>query len=207
MERTINCECGCGQQLTTPDPKGRERRFLHGHNGRVEGSAERRRIKVRERASRWYYANHERRRLERLAAAPELRKANRAYYAANRESQVKRVQQYQTENAEHVRQQRSKYRRENRPIMSVREHARRARVMGAAGSHSLAQWLSRAAFHGWRCRYCGTGLTTKTATKDHMIPLIRGGSNWPSNLVPSCASCNSKKNRRTFAEYMERLAA
>jgi hypothetical protein len=30
----IQCACGCGGTLTTPDSKGRERKYLHGHNAR-----------------------------------------------------------------------------------------------------------------------------------------------------------------------------
>jgi 5-methylcytosine-specific restriction endonuclease McrA len=28
---------------------------------------------------------------------------------------------------------------------------------------------------------------------DHVIPLSRGGSNWPTNLVCACGQCNSRK--------------
>lgn len=28
------CACGCGETLVTPDVKGRDRKHLHGHNGR-----------------------------------------------------------------------------------------------------------------------------------------------------------------------------
>lgn len=43
------------------------------------------------------------------------------------------------------------------------------------------------------CVYCGCDLTTKTMTVDHVIPRARGGRNELSNLVPSCAPCNSRK--------------
>lgn len=31
---TVGCACGCGESLETPDGKGRERSYLHGHNRR-----------------------------------------------------------------------------------------------------------------------------------------------------------------------------
>ncbi len=32
------CECGCGSAVTSPDSRGRPRRFVRGHNVRVHGS-------------------------------------------------------------------------------------------------------------------------------------------------------------------------
>lgn len=53
----------------------------------------------------------------------------------------------------------------------------------------------------WTCRYCGfiareranemvRGLGLKI---DHYIPVCRGGTDDPSNLVVACNSCNSEK--------------
>lgn len=44
------------------------------------------------------------------------------------------------------------------------------------------------------CQYCGK--TVKDGIKlhvDHMIPLIKGGSNNRTNLITSCQKCNSEK--------------
>jgi 5-methylcytosine-specific restriction endonuclease McrA len=38
-------------------------------------------------------------------------------------------------------------------------------------------------------------------TKDHQIALTKGGSEWPSNLVPACRQCNSLKNTRCPIEF------
>ena len=73
---------------------------------------------------------------------------------------------------------------------------RRAVHAGASGSHELSQWLARVDLYGWRCFYCRCALSTKNLTMDHRIPLSRGGSHWPANLVPACKSCNSAKRDR-----------
>jgi 5-methylcytosine-specific restriction endonuclease McrA len=49
-----------------------------------------------------------------------------------------------------------------------------------------------------RCAYCGSPATTW----DHIVPVSKGGSTTPSNVVPACASCNSSKNDRDVAEWM-----
>ncbi len=77
-----------------------------------------------------------------------------------------------------------------------RNNRHRFRKADAAGAHTLTQWHARVDYCGWRCRYCGISLTATSLTKDHVIPLSKGGSDWPSNLVPSCRSCNSRKKDR-----------
>ncbi len=71
---------------------------------------------------------------------------------------------------------------------------RRVRHHSARGSCTLQQWIWRVEAHGWRCFYCGKELDERTLTRDHRIPLSKGGCNWPSNLVPSCKSCNCRKS-------------
>lgn len=40
------------------------------------------------------------------------------------------------------------------------------------------------------CACCGKKLTTKTMTMDHIIPISRGGTNEPENLIALCEPCN-----------------
>jgi 5-methylcytosine-specific restriction protein A len=54
------------------------------------------------------------------------------------------------------------------------------RLILADGPHACA----------WRCGRVAT-------TADHVIPLAKGGSNDPGNLVPACAPCNSSRGSRT----------
>src|SRR3546814_5236792 len=45
-----------------------------------------------------------------------------------------------------------------------------------------------------KCWYCGTKLTAYHV--DHRIPLARGGSNGPENLVIACHACNLSKGAK-----------
>ena len=47
------------------------------------------------------------------------------------------------------------------------------------------------------CAYCGQ----PADTLDHILPLVRGGTNYEGNLVPACRSCNSSKSARTIIEW------
>lgn len=46
---------------------------------------------------------------------------------------------------------------------------------------------------GPTCAYCGCSLTRETATRDHVIPLSKGGTSGLDNLVLSCGPCNRDK--------------
>lgn len=56
----------------------------------------------------------------------------------------------------------------------------------------------------YKCQYCGrTGADLKpreALTRDHLIPLSRGGSNEWTNVVTACSSCNTRKSNRLPSE-------
>lgn len=84
----------------------------------------------------------------------------------------------------------------------VKWRRRRALKMGAQGTHTTEQFYSRCEVHGWKCYYCSTPLTPQTVTEDHRIPLSRGGSDWPANLVSACMACNTSKHAKTEREFL-----
>lgn len=75
---------------------------------------------------------------------------------------------------------------------------RRARKRAAAGHATAEQVRARFSMFGNRCAYCGGA----AESIDHVIPLARGGSNWPANLRPCCSMCNSAKRDRPLAEFL-----
>src|SRR6201995_1962917 len=55
-----------------------------------------------------------------------------------------------------------------------------------------------------RYQYCGRHVTElkprEALTRDHLIPLSRGGSNEWTNVVAACSPCNTRKGNRLPAE-------
>ncbi len=53
---------------------------------------------------------------------------------------------------------------------------------------------------GYKCMYCGRAsieLKPREAlTRDHLIPLSRGGANEWTNVVTACSTCNARKSNR-----------
>jgi 5-methylcytosine-specific restriction endonuclease McrA len=55
------------------------------------------------------------------------------------------------------------------------------------------------------CCYCNNPVELSCCHIDHMYPISKGGSLWPSNLAISCANCNLEKNALTAEEYLKKL--
>lgn len=56
-----------------------------------------------------------------------------------------------------------------------------------------------------RCSYCGCKLTDTNRTIDHIISVLRGGSDLIENLCLACQSCNSRKGHMTAVEFRKLL--
>ena len=47
------------------------------------------------------------------------------------------------------------------------------------------------------CLYCGGHFSAHDLSRDHVIPLVKGGRDHWTNVVTACKSCNSSKGGRT----------
>lgn len=71
---------------------------------------------------------------------------------------------------------------------------RRAMLRGAKGTFSLKEWESLKQQFNFTCPACGKSEPEIKLTVDHIIPLLKGGSNDIGNIQPLCKPCNSRKN-------------
>lgn len=65
-----------------------------------------------------------------------------------------------------------------------------ARKFNAQGYCTKEQLRWRWEYYGNRCWICNSEATET----DHVIPLSKGGTNWPANLRPICKPCNVRKS-------------
>lgn len=131
------------------------------------------------RATEWKAANPDKvrasdfRRNQRIRTSPELRSKATC-----------RVRKWAQANPEATAAQRAR---------------RRAREMSAEGEYSRQDVHAILHLQEHKCFYCFSKLTRFDV--DHWIPLSRGGSNRPENIVVCCDSCNSSKGARLPWEW------
>ncbi|MFA5684989.1 MAG: HNH endonuclease [Lysobacteraceae bacterium] len=79
------------------------------------------------------------------------------------------------------------------PIVAARGHAR-SRGADPTPALSNAALFSR---DSYLCLYCGQQLPRHQLTRDHVVPLSRGGRDHWENVVSACQHCNMRKGSRT----------
>lgn len=137
----------------------------------------------------------------------------RQYRQANREKIVEQQKEYREQNhekyeryyqanREKILERNKKYRKANLDKLRVYEQKRRALKKNATGNATAVEIQARFDYYGNRCYYCGCD---GKMTIEHRIPLSRGGSHHPANIVPACPSCNFSKRAKTEKEFLKLL--
>ncbi len=86
---------------------------------------------------------------------------------------------------------------------SIKSHRRYAKKLEAGGFHTIEEVLRKLKHQKYKCFYCDTNIRQKYH-RDHMVPLIRGGSDAISNIALACPTCNLRKNTMTAEEFKEK---
>ena len=122
-------------------------------------------------------------RMRRKRQSPEFRKAER--------------ERARTPHAQALRRERwLRYAHTSRGIEAQRRAAtkRRSRMDNIICDFSADDWSALLEKHGHQCFYCRTKFTNDNPpTRDHVVPIAKGGSHTKDNIVPACKRCNSSK--------------
>lgn len=181
------------------------------------------RVCMTERRRQHYEANREKVceavRQYRMANPDKLRERNRRYCRENPEKvRAGRLRRYHANIERERERNRRKYRAnpaKNRE-QSYRwldahpekrqeyAHRYRARKRQAEGEHTAEDILAQYKSQKGKCWWCGKKIKGKYEV-DHRIPLARGGSDAPENLVIACQFCNRSKGARLPHEWSDRL--
>jgi hypothetical protein len=116
----------------------------------------------------------------------QQRKANmRNWYEANRE---------------HIRNYHRNYRRLKPEMRRAQTERRRSLKRNAEGNFSAQDITTKYEQQSGRCYWCHKELNEKYHI-DHYIPLSRGGTNYPSNIVIACVRCNTTRQDKLPSEW------
>lgn len=137
------------------------------------------------------------------ANAAMIRQRSAAYYASTREKGKVDRRRYRKGNLEQLRQyDAARYAADPKP-WKLRAALRKARKRGAEGSYTAADVRRIEKQQKGRCAYCRTKLDSGRHI-DHILPLSKGGSNWPANIQLLCAPCNLSKQAADPLDYARR---
>jgi 5-methylcytosine-specific restriction endonuclease McrA len=154
---------------------------------------------VRIKKKQWYKNN------------PEKAKAmQRRNYANNKETIKNANKQYRMSHREVVsqkdkaRHQKRYY--ENPEYYSNKSHVRRVKQFAAEGRYSAADIQELYQSQECRCLYCGIPIFFDIDCdlhRDHVVPISRGGTNYPSNIALACQSCNLSKGDKMLEAWIK----
>ena len=155
---------------------------------------ERNKEHIAKRAKEWHKNNRE-----------KILKRQKMFYQENHEKLLEQKKRWRENNPEYKREyKRDKMNEYNRKYLKTekgkanqqRGNAKRqARERKIINTLTSQEWLDILKEYNYRCTYCGKEFDENNLpTKDHVIPISKGGHNTKENIVPACKSCNSKKH-------------
>lgn len=152
--------------------------------------------KIKNRSREWRRANPERQ-----------KENNQKWYEANKEKSKKEARARYLINSEKRRKQSREWQKANPEKFNEIRRNRKARKRNAEGLHTVEDIQKIFEQQGGLCNVCGKKLiryNKKQYHVDHIIPLAKGGANWPKNIQLLCPTCNrSKSNKDPIKWAME----
>lgn len=193
--RAVYCSDACRQVVRNTVSRDWESRNVERRKEYKQQYREENADTIREKSKEWREANAEKT-AEYMA---EYRRKNAAQIAEH-------ARQYREQRREHYLALYARYRRDNPERHLAHVRARRARKLNAeAGLPYTAQSVTDE--HGWICYLCQEPIDQErkhpypwSLNLDHVVPLARDGAECATNILPTHARCNARKNDRLLEE-------
>ena len=92
-------------------------------------------------------------------------------------------------------------------VRAERSGQRKTNLAAAGGKHSAKEIEEIRSLQRNRCIYCDALFKeTLRPTKDHLVAIIAGGTDWAINIVLACRRCNSHRREIPFRAYCNLLS-
>lgn len=121
-----------------------------------------------------------------------------AWQAANPDKTREYGRRYRERNPDAVAATMRRYYAKNPEVFAAMRHRRRAALSADRRIVTTRDWQRLCARYDNRCAYCAA---EAPLTRDHIIPLIRGGRHAIGNLIPACLQCNGSKSSHLLVEW------
>jgi 5-methylcytosine-specific restriction endonuclease McrA len=128
---------------------------------------------------------------------------SKKYYEENKFDVLNRHKKYYDKNKDVLNEQKKEYYTKNKDYFYEKTKSRRAKKLNATGKYTKEDVLNLLIKQNYKCKYCGCDIKEYYEV-DHIIPLSKGGSNWPDNLCIACRYCNRSKGNKTLEEFKEK---
>ncbi len=208
MCQVCNKSISIPKLVSLPDSKREEILLCDSHN--LELSTKRKqyldskkerylksRVSLLEKAS-IYYQNNRESKLEYAKEYAENNKEKIKTYKAqwvqdNKEHHNMKSQEWAKANPKKRKEIVDKCRKAHPEYNTTIKNNRRALEANVEGTHTSKEWKELCEKYNNKCLCCKS--QTKL-TRDHIVPLSKGGTNYISNIQPLCLSCNSSKKQK-----------
>lgn len=158
---------------------------------------------------KWYQLNRDRHREMgrkwRENNPDHSREYSRRWRANNPDKSREHGRNWRREHPDLKREDGRKWRLANPDKMRTYREQRRARKLNAEGTYTVADMRRQYKAQKGLCWWCSKPVKWEDREDDHLIPLNKGGTNWPNNMVVSCLRCNRSKSDKTPDEFAGRL--
>jgi len=150
-------------------------------------------------------------------------KVYKKWYLLNKEQMKEYQKEYREKNKEYIKEYIKRWQLDNPKKMKIigekyaktdkgktakqkKDIKRRAKENEIINTLIYKEWLGILKKYKYKCAYCGIKFTKDNPpTKDHIIPISKGGNNTKDNVVPACRSCNSKKWNKIIRPFQQAL--
>ena len=128
-----------------------------------------------------------------------MKKYKKEYYKNNFEKSKEKNKKWRENNYKQRKEYRKKHYQNNKEKYKAANYKRRTKMEGNGGYYTTEQWEECLKFFNYKC--CYTGEPMKKESKDHIIPITKGGLNYIWNIVPCELSLNKSKNNKDLLEW------
>lgn len=158
----------------------------------------------------------------RAANLEKVKAGQRDHYARNRDRVIENVKEYARNNKDkikelnakkydgakefrraQIKEWQDKNREKFKEIGRIACLNRVARKAKASGKYTVKDVRKMYDAQNGECVACKTSLLQGYHV-DHIVPLSKGGDNWPTNLQLLCPPCNMRKSDMSMEEFMRR---